>query len=599
MLGPLFNRELQTVPRRERHHLVRAAALLFLWVLGITAWQAAVGFQRDASLGEIARFGPLLFQIAALMELTLLMFFSVVSASSTVSQEKDRKTFLLLLMTDLKDYEIVLGKMLGSLLPIVTLFTVTIPFYMFLLLLGGIGLQQILQAMVIMFATAIAAGSLGALIALWRDKTYQSLALSVLALMLYLMLVQGVRLLGNLAFPSPAWAQFAGYFDPFTALIRVLKATDQSVVPSAWIFLAVMSGITIFLNSFGILKLRKWNPSGETIKRSEIEDSEEMDAEQRAKAHAAPGKIREVWENPILWREMKTLAYGRKPLLIKLAYGIVLALICYYGFGQLQSNFDRPDYVAAYGLVPITVLTMLLVAAQAVTSITSERDGKCLDLLLVTDLKPKEFIFGKLLGVLYNTKEFIIPPLLVALYYGYRGTLAYTAPDESVLMKNFAPTLALVGTIAILISFVLTLGLHVALRTENSRLAVVNTLGTVFFISIGTLISIYLIVINGGSLGNQLLSFSAFLGLGIGGLWFVFSGDRPAPALTIAAFLCPLAVFYSVLNILIGKPGSLESSDPLVPAMVIASAFGFTMSAFLVPLLTEFDVALGRTTANE
>ena len=94
------------------------------------------------------------------------------------------------------------------------------------------------------------------------------------------------------------------------------------------------------------------------------------------------------------------------------------------------------------------------------------------------------------------------------------------------------------------------------------------------------------------------MSFSAFIGLGIGGLWWVLSADRPSAALTLSSVLCPLAMFYSVVNILIAKPGSQESSDPLVPFLVIAAAFGFTISAMLVPLLSEFDVALGRTTAN-
>ena len=58
-------------------------------------------------------------------------------------------------------------------------------------------------------------------------------------------------------------------------------------------------------------------------------------------------------------------------------------------------------------------------------------------------------------------------------------------------------------------------------------------------------------------------------------------------------------MFYSVVNILIAKPGSHESADPLVPFLVIGAAFGFTIAAMLVPLLSEFDVALGRTTANE
>ena len=70
---------------------------------------------------------------------------------------------------------------------------------------------------------------------------------------------------------------------------------------------------------------------------------------------------------------------------------------------------------------------------------------------------------------------------------------------------------AVLGALTVLFGFVLVLGLHVALRVVNSRLAVVNTLGTVFFLSVGTLICIYLIVINGGSFANQWLSFIAFI----------------------------------------------------------------------------------------
>ena len=45
-----------------------------------------------------------------------------------------------------------------------------------------------------MAATAIAAGSLGALVALWRERTFQALALAVLALVFYLLIVQGIGL---------------------------------------------------------------------------------------------------------------------------------------------------------------------------------------------------------------------------------------------------------------------------------------------------------------------------------------------------------------------------------------------------------------------
>jgi ABC-type Na+ efflux pump permease subunit len=599
VLGPIFNREFLTVPRRDRHHTARVAALGLLWVIGITAWQATVGFTKDAGLGETARFGLLLFQVTSFVQVTLLLFFSALSAASTVSQEKDRRTFVLLLLTDMRDYEIVLGKMLGSLLPIAILFAVTVPFFALNLLLGGVSSAQVMQAVAVMAATAIAAGSLGGLVALWRERTFQALALAVLALVFYLLVVQGIGLIGRVATGSD-WSMATAWLDPFTAMLYVLEPpTPAPAVPPAYGYALSMLVLSAGLNGFGIWKLRKWNPSGEPVQQREAPEGSDDSPETRAKAHAAPGEIRQVWANPILWREIRTLAYGRRPLLIKVAYGIVVALICYFAFDQLHRPYERPAFAAAYGLVPVAILSLLLVSAQAATSITSERDGNALDLLLVTDISPKEFIFGKLGGVLYNTKEFLIPPLLLAIYYAIQGALAYTREDEIAFLRNFGPMLCVLGAIAVLIAFVMTLGLHVALRIENSRASIVHTLGTVFFLSVGALVSIYLIVINGGSLGNQLLSFSGFIGLGIGGLWWVLSADRPSAALTLASVMCPLAMFYSVVNILIAKPGSHESSDPLVPFLVIGTAFGFTIAAMLVPLLSEFDVALGRTTANE
>jgi hypothetical protein len=111
------------------------------------------------------------------------------------------------------------------------------------------------------------------------------------------------------------------------------------------------------------------------------------------------------------------------------------------------------------------------------------------------------------------------------------------------------------------------------------------------------MVCIYLILIN-GRFEYQWTSFILFIAAGIGGLWWVLSGDRPSTALTVASWCCPLAMFYTVTNILVAKPGSEESTDPLVPFIVATGAFGFTLAAMLVPLLSEFDVALGRTTAG-
>jgi ABC-type transport system involved in multi-copper enzyme maturation permease subunit len=161
LLGPIFARETLTLPRRARHYMLRAAYLGLLWVLGLTVWQTTVGWSQTATLGDNARFNLLLFQLLTFVQLTLLLFFAALSAAGAITQEKDRRTFVLLLLTDLRNYEIVLGKLFGSLLQILFFLLATIPLLGLTLLLGGVAPAQVAEAMVVLAGTAVAAGSLG------------------------------------------------------------------------------------------------------------------------------------------------------------------------------------------------------------------------------------------------------------------------------------------------------------------------------------------------------------------------------------------------------------------------------------------------------
>jgi ABC-type transport system involved in multi-copper enzyme maturation permease subunit len=612
VLGPIFQRELLTVPRRSSHYVTRAAYLGGLWVVAVTAWLATLGWSQTATLGETARFGPVLFQVLTFVQLALFLFFSALSSASAIAKEKDRRTFILLLMTDMHNYEIVLGKVLGSLLPIVVLELATLPVLMLLVLLGGISLEQVLQVMLILGATTLAAGSLGGLIALWRERTFQSLALTVLYLGLYLLLVRGLVVLPKLV-PAVSDTLVEGiqqWLEPFLALRSSHQAdlSRRAHLAPAYGFALVMLGFAVLLSLMSILRLRVWNPSGEPIMQreqpGEAEDKERalIDAgktEGRASVHAAPGAVRHVEGNPILWREINTRAYGRRPFMVKLAYAIVLGLICYYALAPLLMDSARVAFVAAYGMIPVAVLSLLLVTAQATTAITSERDIGALDLLLVTDLSPKEFIFGKLLGISYNTYVYLLPPMLLAGVYAWLGCLATPPRDHEEMRKamNGVSFICVVGTTAVMLAFAMVLGMHVALRTGNSQVAIVHSLSTIFFLTVGTLVCIALILIN-RQFEYQWGSFLFFLVAGIGGLWYVLSGDRPSGALLTASFLCPLAVLYAVMTVLVGRPGSQESADPVVPFLVLLGSFGFALAAMLVPLLSEFDVAMGRTSGG-
>src|SRR5207248_9541523 len=123
-------------PRQARHFILRSGYVLGLFVLLYTASQATFGWQEVSSIGEIARFGSLLFQLFSLVQLALVLFFAPLFAASRIAQEKDRQTLVLLLMTDLADRELVLGKLLASLLPVGMLLAASAPVFTLVSVLG-------------------------------------------------------------------------------------------------------------------------------------------------------------------------------------------------------------------------------------------------------------------------------------------------------------------------------------------------------------------------------------------------------------------------------------------------------------------------------
>lgn len=589
MLGPIFNREALTVPRHSRHYLLRSLYLGLLLVTGVTFWQTLYGWGKSVTLGDYSHFGVLFFQLLSFLQLTLVIFFSSLFAAASVAQEKDRRTFILLLMTDLRNYELVLGKLLGSLMQISILLIASLPILGATVLLGGTTFLQVIDAFLVLAGSALAAGSLGCLIALWRDRTFQTLAVTVLGIVLYLVLVEAIGFLSQVfpAFES-ALLYLRVCLNPYRVLIRVLSPDSQHLLGLQSLpFFFSMLGISLFLNILGIVMLRIWNPSNERSRGPEgSEDESEQELQEGRNRHAAPGKVREVWENPIAWREIKTRAYGRKPLVIKALFLVVIGFLIWSAVTTLKSPTIATRFDLAYALVPMMVLSFILINAQAVTSITSERDLGALELLLVTELTPAEFLFGKIKGVIFNTKEMILPPLIFLGWLGYQGYLP---------LETFSFVFI---TMLVLLAFIIVLGIHVALSRVNTRLAIGMSLGTVFFIFVCTFLCIYLIMI-GGRFEVQITNFLLFLFIGIGGLWLVLSGDKPSSALLLASIICPVGIFYAITNVMVGNVRTGGGGDALWPFLVVVGAFGFTIAAIVIPLLSEFHVAIAASVAAE
>ena len=193
----------------------------------------------------------------------------------------------------------------------------------------------------------------------------------------------------------------------------------------------------------------------------------------------------------------------------------------------------------------------------------------------MTDISAKEFIYGKLGGVLYNSKELILIPLMFMGWYLVQGVLT---------LENF--TYIALGFLA-LILFAGMLGLHSGLSYSISRTAIANSLGTMFFLFVGIFICMILILQARASFGLQLPSFLVFILGGSLGLWASLTHRNPSPALTLAAGILPFCTFYAITSFLLGQT--------LGVCLFVVAAYGFTTVAMLIPAISEYDSALGRS----
>jgi ABC-type transport system involved in multi-copper enzyme maturation permease subunit len=470
-------------------------------------------------------------------------------------------------------------------------FIATAPVVFLLPLLGGVSVQQAFGCLLLTGSTLVLCCVLGATIAFWREKTFQAIAVTTLLIALWIAfgeavafgavpgissrfapLISPLRAVWDLAQPIPSARWFVG-----------LGVLGNAILPSV-VFSTVAAGLTLF----SIRMLRVWNPSRE--RRPVATEYETSDAELSANPGQANSvkvwKSREpraMWNNPVLWREVKTWAYGRKILFIRIAYLLLAGLI---GFGLIRTlpsteagatvtSGNYSDALVSNSVAlfaPLMVFSLILINALAVNSITNERDAGALDLLLVTEITPWSFVLGKIAGVLYATKEMVLVPIVLAATYWWFGGLS----AENLVF--------LVLSLLVMDVFVAMLGIHCGMIYSQSRSAIGTSLGTVFFLFLGVAMCMLIMLMFRGSFGRQLAPF-LFIILGGGtGLYMALGNMNPSPAITLTSFLLPFLTFFAITSFIL-------RNQELTVFSTVTLSYGFATAAMLIPAISEFQFA--------
>lgn len=556
MLGAVFEREVQAVPRARGMYVARAVYCGALLAIVATCWLVVTGTQAVTTAGDTARFGATLLRILAPLQLSLAMLAAAMTSTIAVTNEKDRRTLELLLISRLTDAQLVLGKLAGSLLRVLLLLVAAVPVFVIAALFGGVTMPQLARLFAVTTAAALVAASVATCIAFWKDTTFQALAITTFALVAWV----------------AAGEVVAGRFGPgLAARISPARAVFAALAPDGGgglgPFLGVCAAVIALANAWAVACARAWNTTQE-VRRQPVATE--------AVAGAATGKrpARRVWSNPVLWREICTRAHGKALVLIRLAW-LLLFAAAVAGI-VAEARRPRPDGLAvAVAVVPVALASLLAVTAMAVTSITTERDRGALDVLLVTDLEPAEFVWGKVLGVLAAAREIVLLPLFVC---GALAATGITTVENAVYMA--------LG-MALLLFFAAVLGLYAGLSHAGSRRAIAVALGTVAFLFVGVATAMRIMVAFGSSFELQLAPFLAVIVGGAIGLYAALSARNPSPAIGWASALLPSLTFVAIT-------GFLQGSS-LQVLLVVVTAYGFATLALLIPSITAFDLLTGRS----
>ena len=566
-------------PKRPKTFVARSVYVLSLFTLLCTGYLVLDGSRSLATSSDSARFGGWMFTLLAPLQLLVLASLAAVGAAASVAQEKDRRTLILLLLTRLSGFEIVVGKLGATLLAPFTLLLGGLPLFLTLPLLGGVSPVQVFGVFVVTAVTVLLAGSVGTVVGLWREKTFQAIAMTVLGLLAYLGIGEIV---------ASQWIEVSSVVQFSVSPVRALAAAASplSILSSeTFTALTFFVGFTTLFSfvvlAIGIWRVRIWNPSRELrLKATEEEEKEDSEVKQISWRAREPKR---VWNNPVLWREVRTWAYGRKVVIIRVVFSLLFCLVAAVIQAQISDGIayeaggriGRALPSATLPMAGLGVISLVLVNALSVNSVTNERDGLALDLLLVTDLSPREFVFGKLLGVVYVGKEMILLPMMLIIYLATQGVMSY---------ENMC--YAILGTMTLFV-FAIMLGIHCGLNYVSGRTAILNSIGTVFFLCIGIAICMTIMVSFRGAFQLQLAPFLVMI-LGGGAALFASLGWRnPSSAVFFASFGLPLVTFYAITQFVL-------QTDHLYVFVALLSGYIFTTAAMMIPALSEFDVSLER-----
>lgn len=375
--------------------------------------------------------------------------------AGSITGEKERKTYEMLLASPLRPSVIVSGKLIAALTHLVVLICGSLPIIMLCLPLGGVSIYELLAAYIGLLFAIFLFGTISMFCSSYFKRTSSSLVVSYVLILP--ILIAGVE----------AWLTLSQQAD-----LRLLLTV--TVVPIVCLVVGVLllsiTGHRLLyppdIGSQGSdvidLENEQRNAVGLVIQRDQFPDN--LFAPPRRKSLMADHA------NPVYDKEMHAELFSQGSLMLRLVIQISMALAIPLMAAFLFFDPSKAAYYAGF----VLTFNLLVAPVFVAGSITSERERQTIDLLLTTTVTSWQILWGKLLAgyrVSAVLTLFIMFPLILALvpitplYENWPSMLAYfgicfVASIFNTVLALFVSTLVRKTSTSMMLTYVILLGLY-------------------------------------------------------------------------------------------------------------------------------------------
>jgi ABC-type transport system involved in cytochrome c biogenesis permease component len=461
---PIVERELRVAARKRGTYWFRFFAALAVLIIWLMLALGSGGKVKSAQLGRA------LFHAISIVALVFCAGAGIFLTADCISEEKRDGTLGLLFLTDLRGYDVVLGKLAATSLHSFYALLAVFPVMALSLLMGGTALGEFWRTVLVMIIQLFCSLSAGLLVSAVSRGTRQAMGGVLLLVLLFNCVLPTLYVsvldLRKLPVRPLLWAS------PFFTFTQAQYARREF-----WESVGTIFGLgLIFLTIASVVLPRMWQERSR-ISRAEKKQTERLHTFRFGDARTRKVlRARTLLPNPFYW----LAARDRSPKLVGwLLFGSLAALWSCLTFGVLiaPAPIDQEAFAAAMFLAfGLHLIFKYMVATEATRRFSEDYHSGALELLLITPLSESQIVAGQWRALWRHFKVPLILLLLVNLgmMVVIRGLSRFH--DEGEAFVIFPG-----GAAALLLDFFALgwVGMRAALRTKKHNRAILAALARV------------------------------------------------------------------------------------------------------------------------